>query len=429
MFTFRKISVFFALIALMAIGCTRPASKVANQRNLADIYNPGRSTLHPDFFINHVNDSGSVLYTRIYPSELLFNQANEEGKFLARLKIFFELLEINPDQAEGIFIDSVSLLRSLNREEIRNSFFSGLPLKAIYGRKYSLKIEVSDLVRGTTNQTFLIVDKMSRYGDQNFKVINSKSGHPGFTRYFTAGELFRLQINPISTDSLFIDFYTLDRTLPRPAFSSAPEIPMRSFPDTSYSTRYSDTLNYELPTPGIYHIRMERDAKEGLTLYNFGENFPHVKTADDLLGPLVYLTSSAEFRDIRLEPNRKLSIDNFWLKLNPDIASSRELIRVYYNRVYFANLFFSSYKEGWKTDRGMIYIIFGPPRLLEKSTDSEKWTYFTKKGGNTAIFEFKRAENQFTNLDYQLVRNAGSNAFWRQAVESWRKGKVYSIDF
>jgi GWxTD domain-containing protein len=130
-----------------------------------------------------------------------------------------------------------------------------------------------------------------------------------------------------------------------------------------------------------------------------------------------------------MEPNRKLAIDNFWLKLNPDIASARELIRVYYKRAYFANIYFSSYKEGWKTDRGMIYIIFGPPRLLVKDSEMEKWTYFTKKGGPIAVFVFKRSENQFTNLDYQLERSADSNAFWREAVDSWRKGKVYSIDF
>jgi GWxTD domain-containing protein len=144
---------------------------------------------------------------------------------------------------------------------------------------------------------------------------------------------------------------------------------------------------------------------------------------------LVYLSSTAEFRDVRMEPNRKLAIDNFWLNLNPDIASSRELIRVFYNRVYFANLFFSSYKEGWKTDRGMIYIIFGPPRLLDKQADSETWTYFTRKAGGSAVFVFKRNENQFTNLDYQLERNADSNAWWREAVGSWRKGKVYSMEY
>jgi GWxTD domain-containing protein len=426
---FRDTAVLLIVLALFISGCNKPASKVASQRNLAGIYNPGRSSVHPDFFIHHVNDSNTVLYVRVYPSELLFNQANGEGKFLARLRIFYELSELTNDATEGIFIDSISILRSLNKEEVRNSFFSGLPVNAKSGKKYSLKIEVSDEVRGAVTQTILIVDKLTKFSDQNFKLINARTGYPSFTRFFAPGEIFRIQLNQQGIDSLFIDYYSLDRTLPRPAFSSAPEIPMKSYPDTSYTTAYSDSVNFELPVSGIYLIRINRETKEGLSLYNFGETFPQIKTADDLLGPLVYLTSSAEFRDLRLEPNRKLAIDNFWLKLNPDIASSRELIRVYYNRVYFANLFFSSYKEGWKTDRGMIYIIFGPPRLLEKTSDVEKWTYFTKKGGSIAVFEFKRNENQFTNLDYQLVRSANSGAFWRQAVESWRKGRVYSIDF
>jgi GWxTD domain-containing protein len=425
----RKISGFIFLCVLFAVSCIKPPTKSPNQRNLADIYNPGRSTIHPDFFIQHINDSSSVLYIRVYPSELLFSQANEEGKSLARLKIFYELRELEPEVSGGIFVDSISITRTLNKDEVRNSFFSGLPVKAYSGKKYSLKSEVSDEVRKTTTQTILIVDKISKYSDQNFKVLSARTGYPSFTRYFAPGESFRIQLNQIGIDSIFVDYYSLDRTLPRPAFSSAPEIPMKSFPDTSYICYYSDTVQYDLPVQGIYHFRINRDYKEGLTLYNFGENFPLVKTADDLLGPLVYLTTSAEFRDIRMESNRKLAIDNFWLKLNPELTSAKELIRVYYNRIFYSNLYFSSYKEGWKTDRGMIYIIFGPPRMLEKDTDKEKWTYFSKKMGNAAIFEFKRTENQFTNLDYQLVRSTNSGTFWREAIDSWRKGKVYSIDF
>jgi GWxTD domain-containing protein len=426
---FRNTSFAFFLIVFLAAACSKPATRTTSQRNLADIYNPARSSVHPDFFIQHVNDSGSVLYVRVYPTELLFNQANEAGKSLAKLKIFLELKEINPDFEGGIFIDSISITRTLNKDEVRNSFFSGLPLKARLGKKYSVKVEVSDMVRNTTSQSILIADKTSPYSDQNFKVLSAKTGYPSFTRYFGPDEKFRLQFNQLGFDSIFVDYYSLDRTLPRPAFSSAPEIPMKSYPDTSFIFTYSDTIDYELPVQGIFHFRMSNEFREGLTLYNFGEYFPVVKSVDDLLGPLVYLTSSAEFRDIRMETNRKLAIDNFWLKLNSDLASSRELIRVYYNRVFYANLYFSSYKEGWKTDRGMIYIIFGPPRILEKSTDVEKWTYFSKKGGNTAIFEFKRNENQFTNLDYQLIRSANSSAFWREAIDSWRRGKVYSIDF
>jgi GWxTD domain-containing protein len=424
-----KITGFLIILVFIVFGCTQPATKSGTQRNLADVYNPGKSTVHPDFFIQHVNDSSSVIYIRVYPTELLFNQANEQGKSLARIRIFYELRELIADISGGLFVDTVSVRRTLNKDEVRNSFFSGLPIKASLGKKYSLKVEVTDEIRNTTSQTIIIVDKISRYSDQNFKVLSATTGYPSFTRYFAPGEYFRLQLNQLGLDSIYVDYYSLDRTLPRPAFSSAPEIPMKTYPDTSFAYYYTDSTEFSMPVQGIYHFRMKKEVKEGLSLFNFGESFPLIKTPDDLLGPLVYLTSSSEFRDIRMESNRKLAIDNFWLKLNPDVASSRELIRVFYNRVFYSNLYFSSYKEGWKTDRGMIYIIFGPPRMLEKTSDMEKWTYFSKKGGNTAVFEFKRNENQFTNLDYQLLRTANSGAFWREATGAWRNGKVYSIDF
>ncbi len=426
---FRKILAFGGLIVFIAVGCSKPASKTTNQRSLADMYNPGRSSIHPDFFVFHLNDSSSVLYIRVFPSELLFNAANEEGKSLAKLKIYFELREINQETDEETFTDSVSLVRTLNKEEVRNSFFSGLPIKAKSGKKYSMKVEVSDEIRKTVTREILIVDKLSPYNAQNFKVLSSTTGYPTFTRFFAPSEAFRLQFNQFGIDSVYVDYFSLDRTLPRPAFSSAPEIPMKTFPDTSFIYTFSDSIKFSLPTSGIFLFRVNRDAKEGIPVYNFGESFPNVKTSDDLLGPLVYLTSSAEFRDLRMESNRKLAIDNFWLKRNTDLESSRELIRVYYKRVYFANLYFSSYKEGWKTDQGMIYIIFGPPKKLEKESNKEKWTYFVKKGTSPVVFEFKRNENQFTNLDYQLVRSTSSSAFWREAVDSWRKGKVYSFDY
>jgi GWxTD domain-containing protein len=425
----RKISGLIFLISFLVSSCVPPATKTTNQKGLADIYNPGRGSLHPDFCILHVNDTNSVLYIRVYSTELLFNQANEEGKTLAKLKVFYELRELDPNVIGGVFVDSVSMRRVLNKDEVRSSFYSGLPIRAKIGKKYSLKVEVSDESKGSSTQSILIVDKISKFGDQNFKVVSPKTGYPSFTKNFAPGETFRILLNQLGIDSLFVEYYSLDRNLPRPSFSSASDIPLKSFPDTSFIYPYADSVQFELPIPGIYHFRMNPDVNEGLTLYNFGETFPRIKTPDDLLGPLVYLTSTAEFRDIRMESNRKLAIDNFWIKLNPDLASSRELIRVYYNRVYYANLFFSSFKEGWKTDRGMIYIIFGAPRTLEKSPDKEKWTYFSRKGGSNVVFVFNRNENHFTNLDYQLERNVNSSNFWREAIDSWRKGKVYSFDY
>jgi len=327
---------------------------------------------------------------------------------------------------DGIFKDSASIVKLINREDIRTNYFTALPLKVYTGNKYFLILNVYDELRRTRNQASLILDKTTRFTSQNYKVVSPKTGYPLFSRSFAPGEHFRIIFNQMGYDSIFIDYFNPDKTMPRPLFSTLPEAPLKTTPDTSWSYAHNDSMNYELTFPGIYLFKVDKNQMDGLTLMNFGEHFPRVRTPDDLLGPLIYLTSSSEFRDLRMELNRKLAVDNFWIGIAGNIEAARELIRVYYNRVLFANLYFTSYKEGWKTDRGMIYIVFGAPNMLEFTPNTEKWTYFTGKGSNPIEFVFERKENIFTTEDYQYIRDVSSNPYWRAAVQTWKKGKIYS---
>jgi hypothetical protein len=58
-----------------------------------------------------------------------------------------------------------------------------------------------------------------------------------------------------------------------------------------------------------------------------------------------------------------------------------ELMEEYYRRVDFANQNYSGFQEGWKSDRGMVYILLGAPSEVERhpfESDSrpyEIWTY------------------------------------------------------
>ena len=54
----------------------------------------------------------------------------------------------------------------------------------------------------------------------------------------------------------------------------------------------------------------------------------------------------------------------------------------YYRRVVFANENFSHYIEGWRTDRGMVFIILGAPNNIDRhpfeydSKPYEVWEYY-----------------------------------------------------
>src|SRR6056297_2040854 len=82
------------MVMMFSCSTSQKIQKREGERNMADIYNPSRSSLHPDFSTHHINDSSSVVYIRIYPAELLFNQANEAGDYLAYITINFYLFEI-----------------------------------------------------------------------------------------------------------------------------------------------------------------------------------------------------------------------------------------------------------------------------------------------------------------------------------------------
>src|SRR5205085_2026998 len=73
---------------------------------------------------------------------------------------------------------------------------------------------------------------------------------------------------------------------------------------------------------------------------------------------------------------------------------ARELLKRYYGRVKEANRNFTSYCEGWKTDRGMIFIIFGPPVNVYHSRRDEVWVYGNEANPGALRFIFNKLENR-----------------------------------
>jgi GWxTD domain-containing protein len=188
-----------------------------------------------------------------------------------------------------------------------------------------------------------------------------------------------------------------------------------------------DTVDYDLRMEGMYLVRVDKEQEVGLTLFNFGGSFPEIKSPRELMEPLFYLATLAEYRDLRNESNRKLAVDNFWLKMGNSVEKSRELIRIYYNRVTYSNLYFTSNKEGWKTDQGMIFILFGPPSRIQMTGEGESWYYFARRAGKIVEFRFKRVQDAFSDQNMIWQKTPESQTLRNEAIRSWRNGKVFSM--
>jgi GWxTD domain-containing protein len=142
---------------------------------------------------------------------------------------------------------------------------------------------------------------------------------------------------------------------------------------------------------------------------------------------------------MRFAIRQKMALDNFWIKIGGNVDKARELIRIYYMRVLYTNFYFSSYKEGWRSERGMIYIIYGPPDKVYKTPEGENWGYRkpvikSSWGGRYSVsedylfFNFKKDDNRYSDNDYYLSRNETLVTYWDKAIASWRKGVVFRLD-
>lgn len=98
------------------------------------------------------------------------------------------------------------------------------------------------------------------------------------------------------------------------------------------------------------------------------------------------------------ESEQKARLDAFWKERDPDPATpENELEEEYYRRVAFTIKNFSLWQsgiDGWKTDRGRIYILYGPPTDVERPVTSSS-------GGQSKyeIWHYRHLQRRFVFLD------------------------------
>ena len=123
---------------------------------------------------------------------------------------------------------------------------------------------------------------------------------------------------------------------------------------------------------------------------------PYQKWLDE---DVVWIISDDEkiaFYRLQTDDEREAFIEQFWLRRDPTPGTpENEFKEEHYRRIAFANDNFTAGIPGWKTDRGMIYMRYGPPDAIDShgATPStypyEIWSYRDVTGFSTpAEFEF-----------------------------------------
>ncbi|OFY71924.1 MAG: hypothetical protein A3G23_05225 [Bacteroidetes bacterium RIFCSPLOWO2_12_FULL_37_12] len=271
---------------------------------------------------------------------------------------------------------------------------------------------------------------------QFFYLRSPENNYPLFRNYLKVNEPFIVEFPLYLQESMKLDVHYFDkRFIPAPppmaSVQKEMEEKVRANPGSSQFLESKETFN-------IKTNNVEKFNKEGLYLFLLkvppindeyinsvlvvNSNYPHIEEASIMIPPLIYISTSDEYKSFNDTLDRKKIVDDFWLTIAKDKNHARNMIREFYRRVENANSLFTSHKEGWKTDRGMIYIIFGEPQSVYRTGNSEIWEYFYQLDFQSIAFKFVNRENIFSLNHYEMLRSPGYTEIWYTAVEQWRAG-------
>ncbi|WP_299704645.1 GWxTD domain-containing protein [uncultured Pontibacter sp.] len=257
---------------------------------------------------------------------------------------------------------------------------------------------------------------------RDYQLLHTATGRPLVQGFVTTGDSLQLRrqgdTTGIASFAVLKADYNLQPALPPMSTrqEALPEVPRQTIDTAQYAS--GDTLSFS--SEGLYLINPSMGIPKGLLVQDGA--YPLVTRVQDMITPLIYLTTSAEREALYSAQDQKAAVDGFWLKIAKDKALARELIRTYYTRVEMANKLYTSFKPGWATDRGMIYIIYGKPSNVSVSGDSETWIYRESEAAPYVKFVFTKKENNFTENHFELTRNREYEENWYSTVARWRAG-------
>lgn len=203
-------------------------------------------------------------------------------------------------------------------------------------------------------------------------------------------------------------------------------------------------IEYNMPVPSSGNYRFEVNVQNGDTEqsslfkareFNITSSFfPSVRNINEFAEPLFYLMGKREYdrlMSIQDPDSLKREVDLFWLKDMRNSNRARQVIELYYSRVEQANKQFSNFKEGWKTDMGMVFILFGPPYYVENYLDTSIWYYSYNRSDPLTTFRFYRpkiSDQFFPYNHYVLLRQRYYHSVEYDVIQSWKLGSVLMMN-
>ncbi|MFN6115594.1 MAG: GWxTD domain-containing protein [Flavobacteriales bacterium] len=409
------------LVLLAACG----SSTSVTRDNVAYMYGKGADQLRLEARIYHHAPERSTLYYKLPTRDLLYKSDGGGGPYKASLRITYEAF---PEWGSKVLLDSASTLVQDKSDDpgLEKELVGSIDLRRNEHKSFVLRVTVRDLNRETQATTFIRVDRRETAIRQYFMPIDPRNGLPYFTDQFRPGTSVKVRCDAFANATLNVVRVPADAALPAPVFSNTTK-KASSSPDSTFRVTVDADGTFLLSDLRTGTLRFQLDTLDdrGYSLFTLSDCYPYAASAQDMLKPLRYITSMQEYERITKQDDLRKAIEKFWMDCTGDREKAREAIRKYYGRVESANRHFTSSVEGWRTDRGLVLIIFGTPTSIHKAENGETWIYGEENNLMSSSFTFVKRADPYSDNDLLLERDPMLKGAWYRNVESWRNGRVY----
>jgi GWxTD domain-containing protein len=124
------------------------------------------------------------------------------------------------------------------------------------------------------------------------------------------------------------------------------------------------------------------------------------------------------FKKLTTNAERDVFIEGFWQRRDPtpDTAEN-EYKEEHYRRIAYANEHYAAGMPGWRTDRGRIYIMYGPPTSIDSHPMGGPYQRTPEEGGGQTstfpfeIWRYRYLEGIGQEIEIEFVDDCGCGAY------------------
>ncbi|WPP51010.1 GWxTD domain-containing protein [Catalinimonas niigatensis] len=247
---------------------------------------------------------------------------------------------------------------------------------------------------------------------------------PIFESYLPQDKAFRL-VAFYHQDASQVFTYYYNHTFepnPPPMAGASADVQKSLQIDSIFPVQLNQSISFE--QEGLYFAQIDTTSLSGISFRITDKYYPRLVRAQELIEPLRYISTSDEMDAMTEQEDYKPALDRYWMKVTRSQERAKEVISNYYRQVSNANQLFTTYKEGWKTGQGMVYLLYGPPDEVYRNAGEERWIYNEESNLLESLsFTFVKVRNIFTNKHYNLIRDEDYRRFWYRNIDLWRKGR------